>query len=78
MSHSTYSLSACQEIISRYLKLDGDVITLDEGVLGLGTIICVGEGLKTAVIQEIPLNEWSSTHSIRLYNRTPKKYLALL
>jgi hypothetical protein len=78
MRHSTYALSACTEIISRYVKLDGDVTTLEEGVLGLGTVICTGIGLKTTIIQEIPLNEWSSTHTIRMYNRIPKKYLALL
>jgi hypothetical protein len=78
MSHSTYALSACNEIIARYYKLDGDVITIEEGVLGLGTVICFGDGLKTTIIQEIPLNEWSSTHTIRSYNKTPKKYAELL
>jgi len=75
---SYYSLSACEELISRYVSRDGHVVTLREGGVGLGTIICLAEGCKTAIIQEVFLNEWSSTHTIRLYNQTPKKYLALL
>jgi hypothetical protein len=75
---NTYSLSQCEKLISQYLELDGHVVTLEEGVLGLGVVICFAEGYQTAVIQEIYLNEWSSAHKVRRYNRTPKKYLALL
>jgi hypothetical protein len=75
---SYYSLAACNELISRYVDKEGEIITLDEGCLGLGTIVCLAEGCKTAVIQEIYLNEWSSAHTIRLYSKTPKKYLQLI
>lgn len=74
----TYSLSTCLELISRYAEIESEIITLEEGVLGLGTVICFGDGLKTTVIQEIPLNEWSSAHTIRQYRETPKKYLAMI
>jgi hypothetical protein len=75
---SYYSLSACEELISRYVDRDGEIITLNEGGVGLGLVLCLAEGCKTAVIQEVYLNEWSSAHTIRLYNSTPKKYLKML
>ena len=75
---STYTLANCERLISQYLELGGDVFTLSEGSLGLGTVICMADGYKTALIQEIYLNEWSSTHTIRQFNKTPKKYLELI
>jgi hypothetical protein len=73
-----YSLAACEELISRYVNKEGEIITLHEGGVGLGTVVCTAEGCKTAIIQEVYLNEWSSTHTIRLYNKTPKKFLQLI
>lgn len=75
---SYYSLSACEELISRYVDKGGDVITLHEGGVGMGTILCMAEGCKTSLIEEVYLNEWSSTHRIRMFSKTPKKYLAML
>ena len=69
-----YSLSSCEQLISEYLELGGSVEVIEEGCLGLGTVVCKAEGYKTAVIREIYLNEWSSTHIVRMYNKTPKKY----
>lgn len=34
--------------------------------------------LKTYVIREVAINEWSSGHKVRGYNRMPEKYRALL
>lgn len=73
-----YSLETVNELIDRYMEAGGDFITLEEGSLGYGLSICYGEGLKTAVIKEIHLNEWSSGHTIRLYNKTPQKYEKLI
>lgn len=73
-----YTLSACQELMNHYINKGGEVITLEEGCLGLGEVICYGEGLKTTIIKEVYLNEWSSGHTIRMYNKTPKKYENLL
>lgn len=73
-----YALSACESLIQQYLENGGDVTTLQEGVLGLGLVLCHGDGLKTAVITEIPLNCWESAHSIRMYNTMPKKYEKML
>jgi hypothetical protein len=74
MKQATYTLSACEKLISFYAEIGGTIETIEEGCLGLGLIICTAEGKKTAVIQEHYLNEWSSTHTIRLYDKTPKKY----
>lgn len=70
-----YNLDAINRLIARYEERGGQVRTIEEGVLGWGTTILYGDGLKTAVIQERYLNEWSSTHTIRFYNLTPVKYL---
>ena len=73
-----YSCKAIQEIINTYLEKGGEVITLSEGCLGYGLTMCYGTGLKTAIIQEVCLNEWSSAHTIRFYNKMPKKYADLM
>jgi hypothetical protein len=75
---SRYTTKAVQDIISKYVERGGEVIEVVEGVLGYGTTICFGDGLKFCVIQEHFVNAWSSNHSIRLYNKLPKKYEALI
>lgn len=73
-----YTLEACENLMDNYIKRGGEVITVEEGTLGLGTVICYGGNLKTSVIQERYLNEWSSGHTIRMYNKMPKKYESML
>lgn len=71
-----YSLSYCEELISKYVnKYEGYSTEIREGVLGLGTVILHGaKGKKSIIINEYYINEWVSGHSIRKYNRLPKKY----
>ena len=71
-----YSLTACESLIEKYTNnFGGKVATINEGVLGLGTVILHrAEGKKSIVIQEHYLNDWSSYHTIRRYNILPKKY----
>ena len=77
MTH--YRLSAVEDLINRYIERGGEVaIEIVEGSLGYGTTICFGDGLKTAVIQERFENAWSSTHTIIMYNKMPKKYQLML
>ena len=73
-----YTLSACEDVMNKYYETGGEVITLEEGVLGLGLVVCFGDGLKTCIIQERYLNEWSSGHTIRFYNNMPKKYATMI
>ena len=75
-----YTLTACENLIDRYVNENGgQATTLEEGVLGLGTILLhSAEGKKTIVIREVYETAWSSTHTIRLYNKMPKKYAKAL
>lgn len=69
-----YTLKACDDVINKYIDNGGEVIELEEGSLGYGLTVCFGKGLKTCIITEKYLNEWSSAHTIRFYNNMPKKY----
>ena len=69
-----YSTTACEELINMYLAKGGEAETLEEGSLGLGLMLLKGQGLKTCVIREVYLNEWSSAHKVRFYNSCPQKY----
>jgi hypothetical protein len=75
---TTYTNEAVQDLINAYVNRDGEVIEVVEGCLGYGTTICSAYGCKYAVIQEVFLNSWSSTHTIKMYNKLPKKYENLL
>lgn len=73
-----YTLEACEKLIDLYAEQDGVIDEIEEGILGLGLRICHVDGLKTAVIREVPRNEWTSWHTIRMYNRMPKKYAKMI
>ena len=75
-----YSLKSCEKLINKYVvDYNGIATTLDEGVLGLGTVILHNaKGKKTIIIKEFYINAWSSGHTIRKYNKIPKKYLKLI
>lgn len=78
MKNNFYTLSACEKLISKYLEIGGETVTINEGSLGLGTVVCFANGKKTAIIQEVFLNEWSSGQKVTMYNKTPKKYLNII
>ena len=75
---NTYNLDSVQKLTNQYISKGGQVIELVEGVLGYGTTVCFGDNLKFCVIQEKFETSWSSVHTIRLYNKIPKKYESLL
>ena len=77
---NNYSLDSCEKLIGKYVnEFKGEMVILEEGCLGLGTILLHGaKGKKTVIIKEVYVNNWSSTHTIRKYNSMPKKYLELL
>ena len=72
-----YSCTAVEKLINQYAEKGGECYQIEEGSLGYGQMILYGDGLKTAVITEVYLNEWSSGHKIRMYNKMPKKYAEL-
>lgn len=78
MAASLYTLEAVEQTIDKWIAAGGQIDTVEEGTLGYGLTICHGEGLRTAVITEVPLNCWSSAHKIRIYNKMPKKYRQML
>lgn len=61
-------------LINLYGENGGNIWEIEEGCLGYGLTILTGDKLKTAVIQEYYINEWSSGHKVRFYNKIPKKY----
>ncbi len=72
-----YDLKECQKLMHDYVYSGGEMIELEEGVLGLGKVLLrpdENKQLKTVIITEVYLNEWSSAHKIRMYNKIPKKY----
>ena len=75
-----YSVESIDSLINTYVKKGGECYELVEGVLGFGTTLLIDftGKLKTYVIQEHYLNEWSSGNTVRGYNKTPKKYLDML
>ena len=78
MAASLYTLEAVEQTIDKWIAAGGQIDTVEDGTLGYGLTICHGEGLRTAVITEVPLNCWSSAHTIRIYSKIPKKYQAML
>lgn len=75
-----YKLESCENLIDRYVnQYGGSVSILEEGVLGLGKVLLHdAPGKKAIVIEERYLNPWSSGHTIRKYNKLPKKYESLI
>lgn len=73
--NALYTLSACEKLMNDYINLGGEVTTIQEGVLGLGIVVCQAKGFKTAIIKEVYLNDWSSAHSVRFYKKLPQTIL---
>ncbi len=75
-----YTLKAVEKLIDDYInEYGGTATTLEEGVLGLGTVLLHDAmGKKTIVIREVYLNAWSSGHTVRMYNKMPAKYSKLV
>ena len=67
-----YTTSSVGRLIAEYLDAGGQ--------MGHGDVLLYDDAgkLKTYVIREVTINEWSSGHKVRGYNRMPEKYRALL
>ena len=75
-----FTIRATQELIDKYVEKGGEMLTIDEGCLGVGNVILfdMTGKLKSFVIKEIPLNVWNSAQSIRGYNKLPDKYVQMI
>lgn len=73
-----YSYSAVEDLLNRYSDSGREWIgyTIPGGLID-GMII-TGDRLKTAIIKEVYLNEWSSGATIRLYKKIPAKYARIV
>ena len=72
------TVSEIDAIIETYINHGGDAVTIREGVLGHGFMIIRAPGLKTVIVKEYALNEWSSVHDVSFWNKMPKKYQTIL
>lgn len=75
-----YTMEACSNLIDKYInEYKGEATNVCPGVLGLGKVVLHGAPhKKTIIITEVFLNEWSSGHTVRAYNKIPKKYEQLI
>lgn len=76
-----YNCNAIKNLIERYVKSGGKYIQLEDGVLGYGLGVLIAPEdlkLKSFVIKEIYTNAWESGHTVRGYNKLPKKYVDLI
>jgi hypothetical protein len=73
-----YTCGAIKKLAQRYYEKGGEVTEIEPGSLGYGLTLMHGEGLKTAVVKEVYINEWSSGHKVRLYNKMPEKYRKMI
>ena len=78
-----YSCNAVEDLVNNYVvdeRGNGEFFQIEEGCLGWGFCILYDwtGHLKTYIINEVYLNEWSSGHKVRAYNKTPKKYQEIL
>lgn len=71
-----FSLKSCEDLIDKYVnEYKGEAFVLEDGVLGLGTIVLTNAtGKKSVLIKEYFINSWTSGHDVKLYNELPKKY----
>lgn len=75
-----YSCEEIDQLLDRYTEAGGEILQVQEGVLGHGDLLLYSAAgkLKTIVVHEIILNEWSSAHTVRTYDKCPKKYQKLI
>lgn len=75
-----YTVSSTKKLIDDYIREGGELFQMRDGVLGLGDFVLYDPSgkLKTYIVHEIALNEWSGGQSIRAYNRMPEKYRAMI
>jgi len=75
-----YSTGTVSELIRRAQELGYYVVTVQEGVLGHGHVFLMAPKNYSGnfEIREVPLNEWSSAHTIRRFTKVSSRIAALL
>lgn len=75
-----YDCGQVQRLIDEYTEKGGQTFQIREGSLGYGDLMLYDESgnLRTFIIHEVFQSCWSSVHTIRGYNKMPKKYRNML
>lgn len=74
-----YSSQQITDLAQKYtLEYNGECMQIEEGVLGHGKLLLMAPDRKTIVVTEVYLNQWSSAHKIRMYNKCPQKYKGIV
>lgn len=75
-----YSTGAVSDLIRQAEDLGYSVVTVQEGVLGHGHVFLMAPAnyAGNIEIREVPLNEWSSAHTIRRFTKVSTRIATLL
>ncbi|MGZ2609441.1 hypothetical protein [uncultured Bacteroides sp.] len=75
-----YAYTSIDEFIIRYIKKGGQAYCIDEGVLASGDwILFDAKGkLKSYIIKEVYISDYSSGQSLRRYRKLPEKYAKMI
>ena len=75
-----YDCGQVQKLIDEYTEKGGKTLQIREGSLGYGDLLLYDENdnLRTFVVREVFQSCWSSVHTIRGYNKIPKKYKRII
>lgn len=75
-----YAYTSIDEFIIRYIKKGGQAYCIDEGVLASGDWILFDKRgkLKSCIIKEVYISDYSSGQSLRKYRRLPEKYAKMI
>lgn len=75
-----YAYTSIDEFIIRYIKKGGQAYCIDEGVLASGDwILFDARGkLKSCIIKEVYISDYSSGQSLRRYRKLPEKYAKMI
>ena len=81
MAHNKlYGCGVVEALMQRCMELDYEFIEIEEGSLGYGHMILLShdEHYMNVEIQEQYLNEWSSVHKVRKFNKISKRIQKLI
>ena len=75
-----YTCTSIDNFISKYMEKGGTAYRIDEGVLTSGDWILfdIRGKLKSCIIKEVYINDWSSAQSLRKYKKLPEKYKKMI
>ena len=70
-----YTLQAIDSLINQYIRVWWSSDVIQEWVLWYWVLVLSAEWFDFAVVKEVYVSEWSSTHTVRFYKKLPKKFL---